>query len=442
MISSLKLASGGGLGALGVAVALLALGPGCTQLGLRTASQSLDDPPSSVQPVLGPFGDDGAVSSIDDWAARRSLLQAALAEHVYGPFPSGPQGVLVSHEVLEKDFANGTGTLEELTVRIGSGANAIRFRIALAIPNYANETSPAPLILAQNFCGNRLAMDRDSISEPLGEEQGCGDNPVINGLVKMIFGAHIATPPIPTILERGYAIGEIFPSEVAPDNKGAAPAALERIGQWTTPETVPQGVLSTWGATFGWALDAMGADARLDQDKLVVWGHSRHGKAALLAAAHDDRIDGVISHQSGTGGATLTNSHNGESVRQITNSYPHWFSPTYATYADREEEIPVEQHQLLALIAPRPVLLGNGWKDVWSDPNGTFRAAQAADPAWELLGSQGLTQTGLGDPDMLSGELAFQIRSGAHGVRKADWRAFLDWMDRWFPSPQVQSSDD
>jgi hypothetical protein len=118
-------------------------------------------------------------------------------------------------------------------------------------------------------------------------------------------------------------------------------------------------------------------------------------------------------------------------VKQITASYPHWFAPGYAGYADNEAASPVDQHQLIALVAPRPVLLGNGWKDVWSDPNGSFRAAQGADPVYKLMGAKGLTQLGMQD-EKTKGEIDFFIRSGGHGVRVTDWDYMLGWLDRWF----------
>lgn len=281
-------------------------------------------------------------------------------------------------------------------------------------------------------------MGHEAVSLPLGGAKGCGNNAVVEALVKVVFGEHIAAPPLKDILERGYAVAEVFPSEVAADSKAYAPVDLDRIGRLVAPERAPEGVVAVWAATFGWAIDGLEEDQRIDHGKIVAWGHSRHAKAALLAGAYDDRIAGVVSHQSGTGGATLSTSDNGESVARITTSYPHWFSPTFAEFAGRESELPVDQHQLIALNAPKPVFLGNGWKDVWSDPNGAFRAAMAADEVYEFLGYEGLTQSGLADPNYLGGDIAFQIRSGGHGVRRADWRAFLDWMDVWFAPPSSE----
>ena len=299
--------------------------------------------------------------------------------------------------------------------------------------------APAPLILAESFCKNQAAMKSPDLSAP---NEGSGRDYCTGGmlspLIHAVFGEYIESPPLDEILGRGYAYATIYPSELAPDSRKLAPAALARIGAMSTPGTQPTGVLSVWAAAYGWVLDVLETDPRIDASRTAVWGHSRHAKAALWSAAHDSRIEAVISHQSGTGGATLSRSGNGESVAKVTGSYPHWFDPQFAAYADREGDLPVDQHLLIALAAPRPVLLGNSWNDVWSDPNGTYRAAVAADPAWQVLGHEGLAQDGMRDTHFLDAELAFQISPGAHGVRAEDWRDFLDFLDRWFAPEPLQ----
>ena len=177
-------------------------------------------------------------------------------------------------------------------------------------------------------------------------------------------------------------------------------------------------------------VDVLEQDARLDRSAMIAWGHSRYAKAALVAAAFDPRIAGVIAHQSGTGGASLNYKKPGESVARITRSYPHWFARSYAAYTD-EARPDVDQHQLLALIAPRPVLLGNARRDVWSDPNGAFRAAMGADPVYRLYGAKGLDQSRLRPYDPAAG-IAFWLRPGTHGVVKEDWPAFLAFLGAHF----------
>lgn len=138
-------------------------------------------------------------------------------------------------------------------------------------------------------------------------------------------------------------------------------------------------------------------DPRIDADRVIAFGHSRFGKAALVAAAFDLRIAGVVSNQSGTGGAALSRDKSGETVAQIVQRYPHWFAGAFDDYARREDELPVDQHQLLGMITPRPIFLGNARRDTWSDPKGTYRAAMNADPIYELDGKCGLDQGDMTD---------------------------------------------
>lgn len=254
----------------------------------------------------------------------------------------------------------------------------------------------------------------------------------MGSVIRGIFGKYVEGPPIEQVLAHGYAYATVYSSEIAADNSEKAQIGIDQVAAETTPENTPVGVLSVWAAGFGWVIDVLEEDNRLDAERTIGWGHSRQGKAVLWAAAHDDRLEAVIAHQSGTGGATLSRSLNGESVKKITAEYPHWFNETFASYADREDAIPLDQHFLIALAAPRPVFLGNSWNDVWSDPNGAFRAAQGADEAYRLLGAKGLVQTGLNDTDITSGKLAFQISKGRHGIRQEDWDDFLEFLDAHF----------
>ncbi|VAW05634.1 Glycoprotein gp2, partial [hydrothermal vent metagenome] len=190
--------------------------------------------------------------------------------------------------------------------------------------------------------------------------------------------------------------------------------------------------IAAWAWGYSLMVDALEQDAEGPRD-YISWGHSRYGKSALLAAAFDDRISAVIAHQSGTGGASLNRQKKGESVKAIVDGYPHWFAKAYENYAGEEETMPIDQHQLLALIAPRPVLLGNARRDVWSDPNGAFRAAMGADPVYKLYGAQGLDQNRL-DVWAPAADIAYWIRPGTHGVVKEDWPAFLEFLDAHFLS--------
>ncbi len=420
------------LGALGLGM-LLVTSSCAVQLGLVRADLSLDGPPIAEPSVLSPMQDQGQVSNTEDWIERRKVLQQALVEHVYGPYPKGVTGNLIEHRIVDEAYAEGAGRLEEFFVQ--AGENGPRFHIGVAIPNSATAGAPVPLIIAQSFCQNSAALKNAGLSAPDGGGV-CGGGGIMASLIKGIFGQYIEGPPVKEVLERGYAYATIYSSQIAADSAEGAHIGIELTANEAGPEYKPEGVLSVWAAGYGWVIDILDQDNRFDPSKTIVWGHSRQGKAALWATANDDRIDGVISHQSGTGGATLSKSLNGESIKQITENYPHWFNEKFASYSGRENEIPVDQHFLIALAAPRPVFLGNSWNDVWSDPNGTFRAAQGADEVYKILGANGLVQTGLKDNDITSGELVFQISKGRHGIRPQDWEDFLSFLDARF-SPKV-----
>jgi hypothetical protein len=397
----------------------------CTPLGLDTASASLTSQKDASPNVLDAFERDPPVVTAQDWTARRApVLRKAFEDHVYGPVPVELKAVELDRRVVDENYA-GEGVLEEIDVRIGEGPEAPTFRIALALPKDASPGHPAPLLVNENFCGNAGTMASTALSDG-----GCMNDGFEASLIRLIFGKYIIEGPNALILDRGYAYATLSARPFAADDAEVAATQLERLGRVLPGGRAPEGVIAVWAAAYGWALDVLEKDPRIDARRTAVWGHSRQGKAALLAAAFDPRIEAALVIQAGKGGSTLTRSDAGETVKQITKSYPHWFAPAYAAYSDNEAASPIDQHQLIALVAPRPVLLGNGWKDVWSDPNGSFRAAQGAAPVYKLLGAKGLTQSGMRDKGA-KGEIDFFIRPGGHGVRVTDWDYMLDWLDRW-----------
>ncbi|MDZ4760730.1 MAG: alpha/beta hydrolase [Alphaproteobacteria bacterium] len=403
----------------------------CTPLGLNTASANIQRQEPASPFVLAATETGPAIATPGDWTSRRvPELRAAFERHLYGPVPTELKGVEIARRLVDPDYAGGLGTLEEIDVQVGEGDNAGTYRIALALPRSATAAAPAPLILGENFCGNRGTAGSDKLS-PETASGACQNTGFVARIVRLIFGKYIIESPNAQILARGYAYANVFPSELVADNAGEAPAGIARFASLLPPDRAPNSLLGVWSASYGWSLDVLEVDPRIDANRTAAYGHSRHGKAALIAGALDPRIEAVISHQSGKGGATLTRSYAGETVRQITDAYGFWFAPAYAAWSDREADIPVDQHQLVAMLAPRPVLLGNGWKDVWSDPNGSFRAALGADPAYKLMGATGLAQAGMNDADT-RGEIDFFIRAGGHGVRQVDWDHFLDFLDVWF----------
>lgn len=406
---------------------------GCTQITLDWAALSPKGP--SAQPaLLAPLGDQGAVTDQAQWTTqRRGQIQKLLQAEIYGVLPKEQTTTVTARRVVDPQAFGNRGQFEEIDIMVapafGAGQSA-QFTMALAIPHSATGQAGAPIILMQTFCPRWRAMPNDDATMP----EGTDPDEKVPAIFRFAFGRYICRPPLEAILDAGYAVAVVDPGDVVPDDAETGLAALARLSADHPDDTTRWGAIAAWGWTFSRMVDVISDDPRFDQERMISWGHSRFGKAALVAAAFDPRIDGVIAHQSGTGGASLNRQKRGETIGAITRSYPHWFSRQYATYQENEAALTLDQHHLLALVAPRPLLLGNARRDVWSDPNGAFRAAQGAADAWTLYGLDALPQDRL-DRFAPQQPISFWLRPGTHGVVQEDWPAFLAFLDAHFGAP-------
>jgi hypothetical protein len=184
-------------------------------------------------------------------------------------------------------------------------------------------------------------------------------------------------------------------------------------------------------------------DRALDAGRIAAVGHSRNGKTALLAAAFDDRIGMAFPHQAGCGGSAPSRGKIGESVKVINDHFPHWFNARFKEFNDAPERLPFDQNCLLALCAPRPVLFSAAEEDQWSNPAGQFEVLQAADPVYRLLGTEGL-EVKQAPPlrQLVNSPLGYYLREGKHSMTADDWRVFLQFADRYWAKPKLNSKSE
>jgi dienelactone hydrolase len=281
-----------------------------------------------------------------------------------------------------------------------------------------------PLVLSQTFSSNCATFPGEAVTSEDGDPCTVRDYGMIGSfVVKSLFGEYIAEAPVGLYFDEGFVYASFHAGDFIPDSTQRAPAALAGLGG----EINPTSTLMAWAYAFSAAMDVLEADTRVDTKHTSIMGHSRHGKAALLAAIWDPRIEAVIAHQSGFGGASLSRSTTGETLARMQRTYPHWLAPEAAKYAAQPALLPYDQHLMLALIAPRRLFLGNARRDVWSDPNSSFRAAQAASAAWEAQGVNGLNAGGMKVFDPSDG-IVWWMRPGGHSIVEEDIDAFLRFL--------------
>jgi pimeloyl-ACP methyl ester carboxylesterase len=192
---------------------------------------------------------------------------------------------------------------------------------------------------------------------------------------------------------------------------------MKAIGAWA------------WGASR--VMDYFEKDKDIDAKKVAIVGHSRGGKASLWAAAQDQRFAICVSNCSGNTGAALARRQFGERINRINASFPHWFNNNYKKYNNKENDLPVDQHMLIALVAPRPLYATNASKDLWADPKGTFLSLKNAEKVYALYGlKSGLPSNppGINEP-ITQSPLAYHNREGEHNLTAYDWSNFIKFAD-------------
>jgi pimeloyl-ACP methyl ester carboxylesterase len=335
-----------------------------------TPVDQLPSIPQLPDPFL--FPDGSRVKDKADWQRRREQIKQMVLAYEYGHPAPDPGNVKVAQEVwsIRGDVA---GSVERVFVLTMGPEGKISISVALTLPP---GKGPFPVIVKGDLCWGRVKPE------------------IVADIVK-----------------RGYALAEFDRTQIAPDDKTRDKGVLAAY-----PDS-DEGDLAAWAWGFSRVVDYLLTQDNIDKDKIIVTGHSRGGKAALLAGALDERVALTVPNGSGAGGAGCfrVQPPKTEDLQKIATRFPNWFGPRFHEFIDHVDQLPFDQHEVRALVAPRALLTTDGLGDIWANGPGTQATYLASKEVYTFLGV----------PD----KIGIHYREGKHDQLADDFTALLDFAD-------------
>ena len=347
------------------------------------------------------------ITTSASWTStRRPEILRLFEDNVYGRLPKQFDSIRFYLQHEDNQAMQGKAHLKQIAITTWNNNKSITINLVLFIPN--NVKKPAPtFLLINNRSARNTAPARDTVSE---------------------FW------PAEMIINNGYAIAAFHVNEASPDNKETYTNGVLQLYPDQINTNHGMKAIGSWAWAASRVMDYFQHDKQIDAKKIALVGHSRGGKAALWAGAQDTRFAMVFSNNSGNSGAALSRRQFGETVKAINTTFPHWFADNYKKYNDDVNALPVDQHMLIALMAPRPVYVTSATKDLWADPKGSFLSLKSAEPVFALYKKRS-SLPGIPPPVNIPVNrppLGYHLRDGAHDLTIYDWRRFAEFANDHF----------
>jgi hypothetical protein len=372
------------------------------------------------------------ITTKDEWMnKRRPELLRLFETEVYGRPPQETPKIEFHVDSEKRDALAGKAVSKQVTILVSTSRGQLPLHLLLYIPK---SDRPVPVFLGLNFHGNQSVHSDPAIAICQSWVQNQPEGHIVDHrATEDSRGSDAARWQVEQVIGRGYGLATMCCDDIDPDfydgfQNGVHPL-FYRPGQ-TEPDVDEWATIGAWAWGLSRALDYLETDSAVDAKRVAVVGHSRLGKTVLWAAAQDQRFAMAISNESGCGGAALSKRIFGETVALINKNFPHWFCRNFRKYNDREELLPVDQHMLVALIAPRPVYVASASEDRSADPRGEFLSVKNAETVYQLFGIAGLGTGDMPPVDHPIGDtIRYHIRTGKHDITAYDWQQYLDFAD-------------
>ena len=364
------------------------------------------------QLLVGPNGK--KISSPKEWESlRRPQILSLYSNLIYGRIPEPENPLEITFKLVEEDkaFMKGKATRKDIDIKISNNKGSKTMRFLVFSPNGVE--GPAPAFLKHSF-NNTKSNDFDASLLRKGKLK--------NGW------------PLGEFFDRGYGFCAVYHEDLVGHNEVSFNNSIHKLfypkGQ-SFPKASEWGVISAcaWGAMR--AMDYLETDNDIDHKRVAIMGHSKMGKTTLWTAAQDERFALAIDAQSGCAGAALWRRKSGETLKKMVTRFPYWLCRNAWKFVDQEDDLPIDQHMLLACIAPRPVYVHSGVKDTWADGRGEYLSAFHASEIYKLYGKKALDSEEsppVGEA-IIESHVGYHIREGGHSIQSFDWKRFLDFAD-------------
>ena len=368
------------------------------------------------------------VQNAKEWyRKRRPEILKLFEENQYGKWPA--KKPKLRYEVSQDYGLEGSAVRKQVTLYFSKDNDGPRVDVLIYLPKDAN--GPVPLLLNLSFSPNCLTVADPGVKEGRRWDKQ-GNLSIVKSNPEM--AGHGLDATVREFLKEGYGFATLCYTDIEPDFKDGVKYGVRSLylkdGQ-TGPADDEWGAISAWAWGVSNVIDYFEKDPDIDATRIALTGCSRLGKTTMWAGARESRIAVVIASCSGEGGAALSRRNFGETVAHLTapTRYPYQFAANYGKYAADVTKSPVDANLLIALIAPRPLLLSTGSTDNWSDPRGEFCAAVEAGPVYELLGKYDLgTNVMPAAEKPIYNTLGYVMHDGGHGVLPQDWKYYLDFI--------------